>query len=125
MQTDYFYPDSYSSEIGVFSSDDGITGWAYHGIVVPRGPFPGWDGGGVASPGAAAAPNGDVVVGFVGEKDKSGGYPVPSSLLPRMNPAPNSIGGNNRGIGLATAPHPLGPFTKQKGYIASPEACHG
>lgn len=71
--TDYYYPDSYSSEVGVFSSPNGRTDWQYHGIVVHRGPFPGWDGGGIASPGAAAAPDGTVLLGFVGENEKSGG----------------------------------------------------
>ena len=34
-------------------------------------------------------------------------------------------GGINRGIGLAIAPHPLGPFTKQATPIASPHSVCG
>ena len=52
---DPFYPISYSSEVGVFSSPDGRTGWVYHGIVVSKGPPGSWDGAGIASPGAAVA----------------------------------------------------------------------
>jgi hypothetical protein len=124
----------------VFSSPDGLTGWEYHGIVVPRGlpgrgagpsstadihlnvlnhsydrvylcarsaeigmqrqcrprpgPTPGgWDSGGIASPGAAAFADGTVAVGYAAENSPSGG--------------------RNRGIGLALAGHPLGPFVKQ------------
>ena len=40
-------------QVGVYSSGDGRTSWQYHGIVVPRGVAGGWDGGGIASPGAA------------------------------------------------------------------------
>jgi hypothetical protein len=62
--TDVYYPDSYSSEVGVYSSADGRTGWVYHGIVIPRGASGGWDGGGIASPGAAVADDGTVLVGY-------------------------------------------------------------
>ena len=54
--SDPFYPVSYSSEVGVFSSTDGLTGWKYHGIAVGRGKPGSWDGAGIASPGAASAP---------------------------------------------------------------------
>ena len=143
--TDLFYPVSYSSEVGVFSSpvrlpaaplcelasalcrgglaacsssypdgtqrappppaarshlhvhstrraQDGMTGWVYHGIVVPRGKPGDWDGAGIASPGAAVAADGTVIIGWAGENSPSGGI--------------------NRQIGTSTAPHPLGPFTK-------------
>ena len=105
--SDPFYPVSYSSEVGVFSSPDGFTQWTYHGIVVPRGPPGAWDSDGIASPGAAVAADGvTVLVGYAGEHSPSGG--------------------NNRGIGLATAPHPLGPFTKSASPVASPaEMCGG
>jgi hypothetical protein len=81
--TNHYYPDSYSSEVGVFSSPDGKTGWQYHGIVIPRGPAGGWDGGGIASPGAAVTTDGRVLVGYAAENSPSGGI--------------------NRGIGVATA----------------------
>ena len=103
--SDPYYPGSYSSEIGVFSSADGKTGWQYHGSVVPRGPAGSWDGGGVASPGAAAAADGTVIVGYAAEKSPSGGI--------------------NRGIGIARAPHPLGPYTKDPVPVASPDGVCG
>eukprot|EP00947_MAST-08B_sp_MAST-8B-sp1_P000881 g881.t1 len=109
--SDPFYPDSYSSEIGIFSSADGRTGWQYHGIIVPRGRPGAWDGGGVASPGAAAVPATDdghpagVVVGYAAEHSPSGGI--------------------NRGIGVARAPHPLGPYTKDPVPVASPTGICG
>ena len=98
--SDPYYPASYSSEIGVYSSPNGLTGWKYHGIVVPRGPAGSMDSGGVASPGAAVAPDGSVLLGYAAEASPSGGI--------------------NRGIGLAIAPHPLGPFVKQAAPIAKP-----
>ena len=103
--TDFYYPDSYSSEVGVFSSPDGRTGWRYHGIVVPRGPAGGWDGGGIASPGAAVTEEGRVIVGYAAEKSASGGI--------------------NRGIGIAIADHPLGPFVKSETPIADPHTICG
>jgi hypothetical protein len=104
--SDYYYPASYSSEVGVFSSRDGYSGWIYHGIVIPRGKNGSWDGGGIASPGAAVTDDGSVVVGYAAEKSPSGGA--------------------NRGIGIAIAPHPLGPFTKQATPLASPTGvCNG
>ena len=51
-----------------------------------------WDGAGIASPGAAVAADGTVIIGWAGENSPSGGI--------------------NRQIGTSTAPHPLGPFTK-------------
>lgn len=103
--TDLYYPGSYSSEVGVFSSPNGRTNWTYHGIVLARGPAGGWDSGGIASPGAAVAPDGSVFVGFVAENSPRGGH--------------------NRGIGMAIAPHPLGPFTKNKEPVASPAGLCG
>ena len=103
--TDPYYPVSYSSEVGVFSSTDGLTGWKYHGIVVGRGAAGSWDGAGIASPGAASTADGTVLVGYCGEN--------------------NPTGGINRGIGLASAPHPLGPFTKHATPVASPTGICG
>ena len=37
----------------------------------------------------------------------------------------NPTGGINRGIGLASAPHPLGPFTKHATPVASPKGICG
>jgi hypothetical protein len=102
---EWYYPDSYSTEVGVFSSADGMTGWQYHGIVVGRGKPGDWDGGGIASPGAASAADGTVIVGYAAENSPSGGI--------------------NRGIGIATADHPLGPFTKCATPIASPKTICG
>jgi hypothetical protein len=82
--SDPFYPVSYSSEVGVFSSTDGLTGWKYHGIAVGRGKPGSWDGAGIASPGAASTADGTVLVGYCGENAPTGGI--------------------NRGIGLASAP---------------------
>jgi hypothetical protein len=103
--TDRFYPESFSSEVGVFSSPDGKTGWTYHGVVVPRGKAGGWDAGGIASPGAAVAADGTVLVGFAAEQSADGGV--------------------DRAIGLATAVHPLGPFVKADKPLASPAECKG
>ena len=103
--TDSYYPVSYSSEVGVFSSPDGFTAWQYHGIAVGRGAAGAWDGAGIASPGAASTADGTVLVGYCGENDPTGGI--------------------NRGIGLASAPHPLGPFTKHTDPVASPKGICG
>ena len=89
----------------MFSSPDGRTGWAYHGIVVPRSAPGAWDGGGIASPGAAVAADGSVIVGHAGENSPGGGI--------------------NRGIGVAVASHPLGPFVKESTPIASPKTICG
>ena len=104
--TDPYYPDSYSSEVGAFSSADGVTGWRYRGIVLARGNKGGWDGAGVASPGGAVVPGGTaVLLGYCGENDPGGG--------------------RNRGIGVAVAPHPLGPFVRPTAPIASPTGLCG
>ena len=103
--SDPYYPVSYSSEVGVFSSADGVTGWQYHGIVVPKGPAGSWHSAGIASPGAAVAADGTVLIGWCGENSPGGGI--------------------NRGIGLSVAPHPLGPFTKQPTPVASPTGVCG
>ena len=101
-----YYPVSYSSEVGAFSSADGFTDWRYHGIVLTRGPAGAWDGGGVASPGAAIAGDGaTVLLGYTAER--------------------SSDGGKNRGIGVASAPHPLGPFRKRQDPVASPQGLCG
>eukprot|EP01047_Picozoa_sp_COSAG01_P022221 COSAG01_NODE_1313_length_10770_cov_14.047887_7_plen_228_part_00 len=74
-------------------------------IVVARGPAGSWDAGGIASPGAAAAADGTVILGYAAENSPSGGI--------------------NRGIGVAIAKHPLGPFVKQTTPIASPHTICG
>lgn len=94
IYSNYYYPDSYDSEVGVFSSADGVTDWQYHGIVVHRGPAGAWDAGGIASPGVTVAADGTVLLGYAAE--------------------PKDGGAGNRGIGVATASHPLGPFTKEE-----------
>lgn len=62
-------------------------------------------GGGIASPGAAVADDGTVIVGYSAEASPSGGA--------------------NRGIGIAAAAHPLGPFTKRVTPLASPTGVCG
>jgi len=86
--SDPYYPNSYSSEVGVFSSKTGHNDWIYHGIVIRRGEKGQWDSGGVASPGAVVTADGSVLVGYAAENSPTGG--------------------KNRGIALARAPHPLG-----------------
>ena len=103
--SDPYYPASYSTEVGVFSSPNGFTNWSYHGIVVPRGAKGAWDGGGIASPGAVVAADGSVIVGYAAENSPRGGI--------------------NRGIGVAIAKHPLGPFVKQTTPIADPKTICG
>ena len=49
---DPYYPASYSSAIGIYSSPNGHTSWSYHGIVL-SGKAGRWSAGGVATPGAA------------------------------------------------------------------------
>ena len=44
-----------------------------HGIVIPRGKAGGWDGGGIASPGAAVSHDGSVIVGYAAENSPAGG----------------------------------------------------
>ena len=78
---------------------------ADHGIVIPRGKAGGWDGGGIASPGAAVSHDGSVIVGYAAENSPAGGI--------------------NRGIGVAISSHPLGPFAKQTTPIASPTTICG
>eukprot|EP01047_Picozoa_sp_COSAG01_P013341 COSAG01_NODE_623_length_14742_cov_22.391177_6_plen_167_part_00 len=52
---DPYFPDSYSSAIGAFSSPNGTSGpWNYHGIVLPKGnSSKSWDNGTPICPGAA------------------------------------------------------------------------
>jgi hypothetical protein len=52
---DPYFPDSYSSTIGAFSSPNGTSGpWTYHGIVLPKGnSSKSWDNGTPICPGAA------------------------------------------------------------------------
>jgi len=89
--SDPYYPASYSSAIGAFSSADGHTDWTYHGIVLRAAK--GWSAGGVATPGAAVVQrNGAaaVLVSYTAESQDGGK--------------------GTRGIGLLNSTHPLGPF---------------
>jgi len=89
---DPYYPASYSSAIGVFSSPNGHSSWHYHGLVLKAEPGS-WAAGGVATPGTAVAKRGDsyvVLISYTAESEAGG------------------KGG--RGIGLLSASHPLGPF---------------
>ena len=56
-------------------------------IVIRKGEPGAWDGGGVASPGAACTTTGSVIVGYAAERAPDGGI--------------------NRGIAVAIANHPL------------------
>ena len=93
----FYYPDSYDTNVGVFSSADGRHNWTYHGIVIARGPSGAWDAGGIASPGATVVGD-SIFVGYAAE--------------------PLDGGAGNRGIGVAVATHPLGPFAKQAKPVA-------
>ena len=42
----------------------GFQNWTYHGIVVHKGEGGDWDGAGIASPGAAVAADGTVIIGY-------------------------------------------------------------
>ena len=100
---DYYYPDSYDSNVGAFSSPDGLSNWTYHGIVVARGASGSPDAGGCASPGAAVVDN-KVLLGYAAE--------------------PHDGGAGNREIAMAVADHPLGPFVKQQTPVAR-DVCGG
>lgn len=101
--TDQWYPDSYSSDIGVFSSPDGVSNWTFHGLVLSRGPPGSKDAGGIATPGAATT-NGTVLLSYAAESETGGS--------------------GTRWIALARAQHPLGPFEKQDMLLADYGQCH-
>lgn len=88
-----YYPASYDSAIGVYSSADGHAGWQYHGIVLKAGQPGSWSAGGVATPGAAVVSRRGVATVLVSYTAESG-----------------SGGTGTRGIGLLSGTHPLGPF---------------
>ena len=88
--SDPYFPDSYSSQVGVFSSSNSTGPWTYHGICLPRGR--GWDAGGTATPSATLLTDGRILLAYTAE-------PLPGGKGPR-------------GIALATSNSPLGPFTK-------------
>ena len=84
-------PASFGSEIGCFSSPDGLSSWTYHGIVAHKNTSAA-DAGGLATPSAVVRGDGAMLLYFAYE-----GLPV---------------GGGPRGIGVARAAHPLGPFVR-------------
>ena len=89
---DPYYPASYSSAIGVYSSPNGHTAWNYHGIVLSA-KAGSWSAEGVATPGAAVVRRGSAATVLV-------------SYTAESQPA----GHGTRGIGLLSATNPLGPF---------------
>jgi hypothetical protein len=95
-------PSSFGSEIGVFSAPTLDSAWTYHGTAVPKN-HSAADAGGLATP-TAIVRDGKIYVYFAYE-----GLPVGAGL---------------RGIGGATAVHPLGPFTRTPPVAAAPEGWH-
>jgi hypothetical protein len=95
-------PSSFGSEIGVFSADTLDTTWTYHGIAVPKNHSQA-DAGGLATP-TAIVHDGKVFIYFAYE-----GLPVGAGL---------------RGIGGATATHPLGPFSRTPPAAVAPAGWH-
>eukprot|EP01047_Picozoa_sp_COSAG01_P005120 COSAG01_NODE_172_length_23108_cov_26.690496_18_plen_1009_part_00 len=96
--TDPSCPGSFNSSIGLYSSADGRTKWSYHGIVLDKRTR---GDGGLATPsvllhrgGAAREP--DSVLLFFTRETGPGGRQ----------------GAGRRGIGVARASHPLGPFVQ-------------
>ena len=96
-------PGSFGSDIGVYSSADGAANWTYHGLVVRKNSSSA-DAGGVATPSALARDDGTVFVYFAAEacSDESCGD-----------------GNGPRGIGMARADHPLGPFERDLPPVAA------
>ena len=95
-------PSSFGSEIGCFSADTLDSEWTYHGICVPKNTSIA-DAGGLATP-TAIAHDGVVSVMFAYE-----GLPAGDGL---------------RGIGVAHATHPLGPFTRGPPVAVAPKGWH-
>lgn len=95
-------PASFGSEIGVFSADTIDSPWTYHGIAVRKNHSHA-DEGGLATP-TAIVRDGKIFVYFAYE-----GLPVGAGL---------------RGIGGATATHPLGPFIRTPPVAVAPAGWH-
>ena len=98
----YAYTDITSGsgvEVGVFRSQDGLSGWQYHGIAVHRNTSAA-DVREVGTP-AALVKDGRVFVFFK-----------------------YTAANGTRGIGIAAADHPLGPFARLAPAAPAPEAFH-
>jgi len=98
----YAYTDITSSsgvEVGVFRSQDGLSGWQYHGIAVHRNTSAA-DVREVGTP--AALVKGERVFVYFKYTAANG----------------------TRGIGIAAADHPLGPFARLAPAAPAPEAFH-
>jgi hypothetical protein len=92
---------SYDVSIGVFSSADGRSDWEFGGIAVHKNVSGSVDSGGLATPSCLArASDGMVFVYFSFEGGPPDYKPV------------NSLPNGPRGIGIARAAHPLGPFVR-------------
>ena len=96
-------PASFGSDIGAYSSADGVSNWTYHGIVVAKNSSS-VDAGGVATPSAIAREDGAVFVYFAAEA---------------CSEAACGDGDGPRGIGMASATHPLGPFERDLPPVAA------
>lgn len=96
-------PASFGSDIGAYSSADGISDWTYHGIVVHKNSSSA-DAGGVATPSALAREDGTVFVYFAAEA---------------CSDVACGDGDGPRGIGQASASHPLGPFERDLPPVAA------
>lgn len=116
------YPDSYNTTIHVFSRPApaliansslaaAAISWTHHGLALGPGAAGQFDAGGVATPSAVVVPEGGpgkavvVLLAYSGRRH----------VLPPTKPIHGT-----RGIGLATASHPLGPFIKK----ATPVVLH-
>lgn len=99
---DSFYPTSYSSYIGIYSSPDGASRWAYHGLALQHGRPGSIDAGGTATP-SVAVTNGTVLLSYAAESQPGGQ--------------------GTRFIALATASHPLGPFVKAERPLGAYGQC--
>ena len=98
----YAYTDITSSsgvEVGVFRSQNGLSGWQYHGIAVHRNTSAA-DVREVGTP--AALVKGERVFVYFKYTAANG----------------------TRGIGIAAADHPLGPFARLAPAAPAPEAFH-
>ena len=104
-------PGSVGSEIAAFSSADGLSGWQYHGIVAHKNTSAA-DAGGLATPTAVVRRAG------------GGGGGGTDSVLLYFAYEGLPEGGGPRGIGQASAPHPLGPFTRLPPAAPAPAAWH-
>jgi hypothetical protein len=92
---------SYGVSIGVFSSADGRSRWEFGGVAVHKNVSGSADSGGLATPSCLArTSDGMVFVYFSFEGGPPDYKPV------------NSLPNGPRGIGIARAAHPLGPFVR-------------